>query len=59
MSIAVPQSDQQEAITCAGRHAFTGGTDGLLAPCSCQLKLAILTAKAVSVTVETPVDTSV
>lgn len=43
--------DQQEAITCAGGYAFAGCTDGLLAPCSCLLILAILTASAVSVTV--------
>lgn len=37
--------------TCAGGNALTRGTDGLLTPFSCLLKLAVSATRAVSVTV--------
>lgn len=49
---AVPQLHQQEALTCTGGFAFTGSTNGFLASGSFLLKLAVPTARAVSVTVE-------
>ena len=42
---------QQEELTCARGYAFTGSIDGFLAPCSCLLKHAFPTARAVSVAV--------
>lgn len=39
--------------TCAGGYAFAGSINGFLASYSCLLKLAIPTARAVSVAVET------
>lgn len=53
VNIAVVEWNQWRAITCAERHAFTCGTDGFLAFCPCLLILAVLAARAVSVTAET------
>lgn len=47
---AVTEFNQEWELTCAGRCAFTGSTDGFLTPCSCLFKLTILAARAVSVT---------
>lgn len=51
-SAAVVVNDQQGELTCAAGDAFTGSTDGFLAPYSCLLKLAMPTARAVSITVD-------
>lgn len=52
MIAAILVFKQQRALTCAGGYAFTGSIDGFLAPCSCLLKHAVPTARAVSVAVE-------
>lgn len=46
-------SQKQESLTCAERNALTVGIDGLLASLPSLLKLTVLAARTVYVTVET------